>query len=1333
MKSPRWLAQTRGWFANRRALEPDAPVAPAPLPQRPPQTPGVSLEALQRARKVPATATSIFQPLGDAPNPFAAYKPAPGVVPKGDPILAMDDLGSWDPQQWARGNQISAASAEGQQFVGFPTLALLAQRPEYRILSEVMATEMVRKWITLKALDGSDKTTRIEKINEEFIRLGVRECFRKVAEQDGFFGRSHLFLDFGDTDDAEELKTSIGDGTEDDLNKAKIKKGSLKALNVIEAVWIYPQDYNAIYPLLGDWYKPRGWYVMGQMVHVTRLLTFINREVPDLLKPAYAFAGLSMSQMAIPYVINWLEIRQSVNDIIKAFSVFVLSTNATDVLAGGQGETFLNRLDLFNAIRDNRGVLAIDKDKEDFRNVAAPLGGLDHLQAQAQEHMCVQAGTLIETTRGQIAIEMLLTDDSVITRDGPAPIKWVGVTRHTSTLIEICAGLSVVRVTECHPVWSETAQQFVDAKNVDRSHRLLKSRAWGNMECPSRGAVVYGAQRRQAIYETQKREVSFIASCGWLIADLFQKVSIFTTGMRTEETTVGATSYFLTGQVTKLNTLKSSTTLFKRIAGNAESRLSRLLKLRNTVRTPAKFAHINCEADGSRFKTTSSNASIAATPLNPANLERGFVLGAACSALGRFQTAALSILNMKSPVRFAENCLSPRVPTNKHAHADAITVRSVREQKVERQPVYDIEVDGRPEFFANGILIHNSSVSRIPLVKLLGISPSGLNACVPGDTLILTNRGQIAIRDVTLRDKVWTRSGFAPLTFSGVTKHATDLIEISTLSETIRCTPNHPIWLPSINEFVAAENVQLEDRLLLIGDTHVTLNTRRPSLGAAYGGGEQSMAITPLTMPRESVGFFFIEQCGNIITDLSRMVSISTISTKIRNTIKSKTLSRCMASPIADIITLTSESAQFGPNQKQSFANNAGRRSSWKNYRVAKSFAATNASLLTDEQLSHPKLNPSRPAFALCAKLRSSRLVKTQNSVLENVRQLVRIAQDICKRIFARTRKSLLVKNEMKDGPSLEVCLESASDAGLSLFRPDESMKCIAQRHVKQEHARENIESVISIKMITASEAVYDLTVARGYLPEFVANGILVHNSSEGELQVFADHISATQEAFFRPNLTTILRIVQLSVFGDVDHQIGFDFGELVELTMQEEADLRKTNAETGEILVRAKAVASAEERSRVIKDKDGPYQDLDPKGEVEFPMTENEKADVAAKVATVVSTLVAEGIIQIPVALQELQAQAEITGFGEFITDDVIAEAEQTLEDMPDPAELAEMAANGGQSVGGGETGKPGVDPALAKTGEPGKKAPTPKGAMPARSIRPVRPEGTMGSKPIA
>ncbi|WP_222110234.1 DUF1073 domain-containing protein [Mesorhizobium amorphae] len=303
---------------------------------------------------------------------------------------------------WAGGywGQYSYAFTEGMEFLGYPYLAELAQRPEYRRIVEIIAQEMTREWIRITSANDGDKNkkndkaraAKILKIVEEMERLNVREVFKTIAEQDGFFGRAHLYLDTGDSDKPEELKTSIGNG-DDVASKNKVSPTKpLLALRAVEAVWTYPTQYNSNDPLKGDWYNPDMWFVMGKQVHVSRLLCFIGRPVPDLLKPAYSFGGLAMTQMAKPYVDNWLTTRQGVNDIISSFTAWVLKTNMAGILQQGGGEQEMLRAQLFNNLRNNRGLMMVDKESEDFANISVPLGSLDALQSQAQEHMSSVAG-----------------------------------------------------------------------------------------------------------------------------------------------------------------------------------------------------------------------------------------------------------------------------------------------------------------------------------------------------------------------------------------------------------------------------------------------------------------------------------------------------------------------------------------------------------------------------------------------------------------------------------------------------------------------------------------------------------------------------------------------------------------------------------------------------------------------------------------------------------------------------------------------------------------------------------------------------------------------------
>lgn len=373
--------------SNRRYYEKTKDRRVLPVKARQPRTSDnfeitESFLALSRVARADRSPDEVFRPT------MPAYPP--GVVPAGQKAsLAMDSAFS-SPTAWAVGGYPSGLLPGGQIFLGYPYLAELALNPEYRKASETIGKEMTRRWIKFQAVDGDDggedKSEKIRQLTDAFDRYHVRDLFRKAAELVGFFGRAHLFIDLGSAD-GNELTTSIGDGR-NDATKGKITKGSLKAIKVVEPYWCYPQGYNTTNPLEENWYVPQQWGVMGRPVHHTRLLTMVFRPVPDILKPAYQFGGLSLSQIMKPYVDRFTQVGGSVANLVQAFSTLVFKTNMADVVGQNpNGNNAIRRAQVFQNLRDNLGLLICDKDKEDLANVSAPLGGLDHLQAQSQEQM----------------------------------------------------------------------------------------------------------------------------------------------------------------------------------------------------------------------------------------------------------------------------------------------------------------------------------------------------------------------------------------------------------------------------------------------------------------------------------------------------------------------------------------------------------------------------------------------------------------------------------------------------------------------------------------------------------------------------------------------------------------------------------------------------------------------------------------------------------------------------------------------------------------------------------------------------------------------------------
>jgi hypothetical protein len=278
-------------------------------------------------------------------------------------------------------SSLSYAYGELAGFPGYPHLAMLATRAEFRAMASALSTELTREWITINSSETAGEATKnkVTELTKMVHDIHLQQVIQRAAEHDAYFGRGQIFIDIKGQDQALPLI----------LSEKTIKKDSFNKVSTVEAIWTTPTAYNALDPIAPDFYKPAKWWMLGKETHASRLMTVITRPLPDMLKPAFNFGGMSLSQLAEPYVYNWLRTRQSVADLINNFSIVALKTAMGNVLNGSDdGDDLFNRADLFSATRSNRGLMLLDKDSEELDQIAVPLGGLHELQAQSQEHMC---------------------------------------------------------------------------------------------------------------------------------------------------------------------------------------------------------------------------------------------------------------------------------------------------------------------------------------------------------------------------------------------------------------------------------------------------------------------------------------------------------------------------------------------------------------------------------------------------------------------------------------------------------------------------------------------------------------------------------------------------------------------------------------------------------------------------------------------------------------------------------------------------------------------------------------------------------------------------------
>jgi uncharacterized protein len=285
-----------------------------------------------------------------------------GVCPESHDTMAMDGF--------CTASQYTDFDAQFySSFLNYNVLTQLSQSSEYRLVAETFAQEMTREWGEVK---GEDEE-KIKLIEAELKRLNVRAKLRKSVENDFLFGGSQMYIDIEGQEEKTDLPLL--------LNEKGIAKGSFRGLVVREPLWSTPAEYNSYDALSDTFFKPQKWYVMGKIVHESRLMTLVTKPVPDILKPMYNFYGVSMTQLMLPYVQRLQSVCDATAKVIEMFSLTGVKTDMSSLLAGDENgaNELVNRLKALAMLRRNDGVVAVDMTTEDIFQINTPLTGLDVL------------------------------------------------------------------------------------------------------------------------------------------------------------------------------------------------------------------------------------------------------------------------------------------------------------------------------------------------------------------------------------------------------------------------------------------------------------------------------------------------------------------------------------------------------------------------------------------------------------------------------------------------------------------------------------------------------------------------------------------------------------------------------------------------------------------------------------------------------------------------------------------------------------------------------------------------------------------------------------------
>lgn len=333
---------------------------------------------------------------------LAPYEPPQGVRGPGFDRVAMD-ASLTALRHWMDTNPslVENYIADGLGFPGYTHLAEMAQRAEFRKPCEVIARECTRAWLRFvyrgHGHDEAGTRERLDQLEQSCRKLALRDVVKRQVLQALTYGIGHVWVGLKNQSLDTAAQSAPLRATSQGMGRA-----TLERLVAIEPVWTTPNSYDVDNPLSPDHYRPRNWWVQGRLVDRSRLLTMVPYEVSDILKPAFNFGGLSLTQQLKSYVHNFLRTRDAVAGITANFSRLVLLTdmasNVQTSLTGLNPElgmcfevidvtSLRGRAALMQDVAEGQSIIIADKNAEDAKILSTPLNGLDKLLAQSMEAM----------------------------------------------------------------------------------------------------------------------------------------------------------------------------------------------------------------------------------------------------------------------------------------------------------------------------------------------------------------------------------------------------------------------------------------------------------------------------------------------------------------------------------------------------------------------------------------------------------------------------------------------------------------------------------------------------------------------------------------------------------------------------------------------------------------------------------------------------------------------------------------------------------------------------------------------------------------------------------
>lgn len=241
-----------------------------------------------------------------------------------------------------------------------------------------ITNEIFSKRGDFKVVSSSERAEEIlRRLEQELNSIDFWDTLSHYVSTSLIFGTSYLYI--------QTPKSEIDKPLYFDFNSMSAPQNIITNLKVVEPWSVGVAMVESANPLADDYMKPQKWFVGGiGEVHTSRFKPISFFEVPNLIKPIFNYGGVSLLQLMRDYVKDAEGIRMSLADLFLRFrSMIIKSPKVRNDLEGAK-----TRAKAVAEQKNNLGVILLT-DNEEYQETITPIAGLDKIQSQSYENMCI--------------------------------------------------------------------------------------------------------------------------------------------------------------------------------------------------------------------------------------------------------------------------------------------------------------------------------------------------------------------------------------------------------------------------------------------------------------------------------------------------------------------------------------------------------------------------------------------------------------------------------------------------------------------------------------------------------------------------------------------------------------------------------------------------------------------------------------------------------------------------------------------------------------------------------------------------------------------------------